>query len=223
MVKCKTKNSCKSTIYFDSGVEIIKENCGFQYYFNNIDVKPTVLDGGHKIVLDNWPNNKHVICNDNNNIPIKIPSHPYILINRTVLCNCGIDVEDNFLIESTAACSGKQSDLSMYFTVNTAFMHYFDSLNNSLETHISQNWTMCEQVICISLQTFHFDSKLLEAPKTLKDFVYQYQQKKHVLDKRDNSDNSKHSFFDNYIMDVFLFIAAILSMISTAAIVHIIC
>ena len=127
MVKHKTKYSCESAIYFDLGAEIIKENCDFQYYFNNTDVKPAVLDGGHEIVLANWPNNKHVICNDNNNIPIKIPSHPYILINRTVLCNCRIEMEDNFLLESIAACSGKQSALTMYFTVDTAFIHYFDS------------------------------------------------------------------------------------------------
>ena len=82
---------------------------------------------------------------------------------------------------------------------------------------------MHEQVLPISLQMFDFDSKLLEASKTLKDFVYQYQQKKQVLDKRENNDNSKHSFFDNYIMDVFLFIATILCMVATAAIVHIIC
>ena len=79
--------------------------------------------------------------------------------------------QHNFLLESIAACPGKQSHLTMYFTVNTAFMHYFDSLTNNVETHILQNWTMHEQVLPISLQTFEFDSKLLEAPKTLKDFV----------------------------------------------------
>ena len=63
-------------------------------------MKPEVLDGGHQIILANWPNNKHVICNDKNNIPVKIPSHLYVLINRTVLCNYGIEVEDNFLSES---------------------------------------------------------------------------------------------------------------------------
>ena len=52
-----------------------------------------------------------------------------------------------------------------------------DSLTNKLETHILQNWTRHEQVLQISLQMFDFDFKLLEAPKTLKDFVYQYQQK----------------------------------------------
>ena len=52
-------------------------------------------------------------------------------------------------------------------------MHYFDSLTNNLENHILQNWTMHEQVLPISLQTSNFDSKLLEAPKTLKEFVHQ--------------------------------------------------
>ena len=122
-------------------------------------MKPPVLDGGHEIVLANWPDNKHVICNDNNNITVKIPSHPYVLINRSVLCNCGIDMEDNFLLESIATCPARQSDLVMYFTVNTVFMHYFDSLTNELEIHILQNWTMHEKVLPISLQTFHFDSK----------------------------------------------------------------
>ena len=34
----------------------------------------------------------------------------------------------------------------MHYTVNTAFMHYFDSLTDNLETHISENWTTQEQV-----------------------------------------------------------------------------
>ena len=57
----KTKHTCESAITFDLGVDIIKENCDFQYYFNNTDVKPSVLDGGHEIILANWPNTKYVI------------------------------------------------------------------------------------------------------------------------------------------------------------------
>ena len=98
-------------------------------------------------------------------------------------------------------------------------MHHFDSLTDNLDTHISQNWTTQEQVFPISLQMFEFDSNMLKAPKTLKDLVHQYKQKGQVLNKRENN-NSKHSFFNNLIMDIFLFIAAILSMIATAAIVH---
>ena len=127
VVKHKTKYSHESAIYFDLSVDVIKENCDFQYYFNNTEVKLSVLDGGHEIVLANWPNIKHVICNDNHNIPIIIPSHLYVLLKRTILCNCSIEADDNFLLESIAACPGKVSALTMYYTVNTAFMHYFDS------------------------------------------------------------------------------------------------
>ena len=64
VVKHKTTYRCESAIYFDLDAKIIKENCEFQHYFNNTDVKPVVLDGGHKIVLAYWPDNKHVICNN---------------------------------------------------------------------------------------------------------------------------------------------------------------
>ena len=54
------------------------------------------------------------------------------------------------------------------------FMHYFDSLADNLQTHISQNWTTQEQVFPISLQMLEFDSKLLKAPQTLKELFHQY-------------------------------------------------
>ena len=67
-----------------------------------------------------------MICKINNNIPIKIPSHPHVLINRSILCNCGIQVENHFLLESLAACQDINSQLVMYFTVNTDFINYLD-------------------------------------------------------------------------------------------------
>ena len=125
-VKHRTQHSCENAIYFDLGADIIiKDNCKFQYYFNKTDTKPSVLDGGDEMILANWPNSKYVICNDNHNFPVKIPSHPYVLLKRSVLCNCAIEAEINFLLESIAACPGKPSPLTMYYTVNTAFMNYF--------------------------------------------------------------------------------------------------
>ena len=96
MVKHESKYSCKSKIYFNLSAETIKENCKFNFYYNKTDITPTILDGGNEIILANWPNDKHIICNINNDIPIKIPSHPYVLVNRSVLCNCGIEVEITF-------------------------------------------------------------------------------------------------------------------------------
>ena len=46
---------------------------------------------------------------------------------------------------------------------------------------------------------------------------------KQIFDKHENNNKiGKHSFFDNYVMDIFLFITAILSMIATAAIMCIV-
>ena len=84
--------------------EAINENYKFIFYYNKTEITPPVLDGGNEIVLANWPNDKHIICNINNDISVEIPSHPYMLVNRNVLCNCGIEAENHFLLESLAAC-----------------------------------------------------------------------------------------------------------------------
>ena len=82
-------------------------------------MKPSILDGGYEIVLAKWPSLKRIGCSTHNNIPIEIPSHLYVLLNRTILCNCIIEAENNFLLESIAACDpeGDSAD----FVANTAF------------------------------------------------------------------------------------------------------
>ena len=90
VVKSKTRYNCASAIYFNLGPEIIKENCEFKFYFNKTDVKPAMLDGRHQIILANWPSYKKIMCAFNNNIPINIPNHPYMLMNRSILCNCDV-------------------------------------------------------------------------------------------------------------------------------------
>ena len=99
------------------------------FYYNKTDITVTVLDGGNKITLANWPNDKHIICTINNDILIEIPSHPYVLVNRSVLCNCGIEAENNFFLKSLAACHDANTNLVIYFMVNTAFTNYIDRLN----------------------------------------------------------------------------------------------
>ena len=93
VVKSKSKYSCASTLYFELDKQMIKENCIFDYYYNKTDVKPSILDGGHEIVLANWPSFKQIVCSTHNNIPIEIPRHPYVLLNGTILCNCIIEAE----------------------------------------------------------------------------------------------------------------------------------
>ena len=225
VVKHRSQQNCESAIYFDSNAEIIKENCEFQYYYNKTDVKPSVLDGGNKIILANWPKTKYVICKDNHEYPIKIPRHPYVLLKRSVLCNCDIHAEEHTLLESIATCPGKQSDMTIYYTVNTAFMPYLDTFREEIEVpslEVNQNWTTQEQVLPISLQSTPFDNKLLKAPGTLKGLVQQYRQKSQMPEKPQES-RTKQTFFDNIAIDIFLFTAAIISMLAVFAIIHIVC
>ena len=79
------------------------------------------------------------MCSYNNNIPISIPSHPYILLNRSILCNCNTEAESNFLSESLAACGNSETDPVMYFTVNLAFVNYFDKMIESLGVPVLRN------------------------------------------------------------------------------------
>ena len=102
----------------------------------------------------------HIICNINNNIPVKIPSHPYVLVNKNVLYNCGFEAENHFLLKSLVACQQTNSKLTMYFTVNTAVVNYLDkcpNLTESLEFPINRNKTTFEQTLPMSLNISKFD------------------------------------------------------------------
>ena len=167
VVKSKTRYNCTSAIYFNLESDVIKANCEILYYYNKTDIKPTVLDGGFQIILANWSSYRKIMCSHNNNIPINIPGHPYILMNRSILCNCDVKAESNFLLESLAACedSETKTDLKMHFTTNLAFMNYFDDIIEELGIPVSRNWTTHEQILPLSLETFEISPNLLNAPK----------------------------------------------------------
>ena len=59
-------------------------------------------------------------------------------MNQSILCNCDIGAESNFLLESSAACEGPENktDLEMHFTINLAFVNYFNDMIEELGTPI---------------------------------------------------------------------------------------
>ena len=90
-------------------------------------------------------------------------------MNRSILCNCNVEAESNFLLESLAACKGPETktDLQMHFTINLAFIDYFDDIIEELGIPASRNWTTHEQILPLSIETFEISPNLLNAPKTL--------------------------------------------------------
>ena len=64
---------------------------------------------------------------------LKSPASLYVLVNRSILCNCRIEAENNVLLGSLAACHDTESKLLIYFIVNTAFVKYLDNLTENLK------------------------------------------------------------------------------------------
>ena len=182
IVKHKSSHCCESAIYFNLTTDIIKNNCDFDFYFNKTDVTPTVLDRGHETVLANWPNDKHIICNVNNDILIKISSHPCLLVNSSILCNCRIEANNHHLLESIATCNNKIPKLVMYFTIYVAFPNYLDILPNLTESSpLIKDRTRYEQPLPLNLSIPSFDSSLRHAPIKLKDFINNYINNKEIF------------------------------------------
>ena len=170
-------------IYFDLSTEIIKQNCDFLFYYNKPDITPAVLDIGNEIILANWSADKHIICSINNDIPIEIPSHPYILVNRSMFCDCRIRAENTYLLESLAACHDSRTKLVMYFTVNLAFTNYINDFNLAEEINIPTitNKSISEVILPVFLNKSKFDEVLLSAPLTLKEYISQYKCDKEIF------------------------------------------
>ena len=230
VIKSRTRYSCTSTIYLNLESDVIRANCEFQYYYNKTDIKPTGLNGGFQIILANWLNYRKIMCSHNNNIPVNIPGHPYVLMNQSILCNCDIEAESNFLLESLAACKGPdaKTDLEMHFTVNLAFMNYFDDILENSGKQISLNWTTQEHILPILLETFEISLNLINAPKTLPGLEVRYRNKRNILDKKEqNSDKPKESdsrfqsFLNSFIADVPIFAVVLITLVITLIIIYV--
>ena len=234
VIKHKSSYSCESAIYFNLTTDIIKDNCNFDFYYNRTGIIPTVLDGGNEIILANWLNDKHIICNINNDIPVKIPSHPYVLVDRNILGNCGLEADNHHLLESLAACNNRHTKLKMYYTINLAFTNYLNDISNLTEyPSIDRSITDYEQILPIHLNvSINFASSLHSRPSRLKDFIYRHTQ--HNAQAQENFDLQKghatphislpyKNFFSNTVVNIFTFTSSMVSMITVILAVYLYC
>ena len=56
----------------------------------NTTVIPAVLDGGSQIVLANMLPEKRLICTYDQGLAKPLPTSPYVLVDRKILCHCHI-------------------------------------------------------------------------------------------------------------------------------------
>ena len=72
----------------------------------------------------------------------------------------------------------------------------------------------------ITLNISRIDKTLITAPTNLKDFMNSYAKHKEIFDLQQRHENTilntiKNFFSDNYIMDIFTFISAIIFLLTT--------
>ena len=118
----------------------------------------------------------------------------------------------------------------MYFTVNTALIIYLDkfpNLTESLEFPIIKNKTTFEQSLPISLNVSKFDPTLLTTSSNLKEFINSYTNNKEIFELQERHDSTelklntnKNLFSNNYMVDIFLFITVIISLLATTLTVY---
>ena len=140
---------------------------------------------------------------------------------------------NNFLLEPLATCHDANTNLIMYFMVNMAFTNHSDQFNNmeELEFPMLTNKTTSEFTLPLFLNKSKFDDSLLSAPQTLKDYIAQYKHEKKIFDLTERHDideleletSYKNFFTNNFIVDIFVFIIAIVSVITTMIIIYNLC
>ena len=115
----------------------------------------------------------------------------------------------------------------MHFTLNLAFVNYFDDMMEELGIPVSQNWTTQEQILPLSLETFEINPNLLNAPKMLQELAIQYQNKRNTLNKKEQElDNPEEnlkfrSFLNSFLADKLIFTATLITLIITLVIIYV--
>ena len=127
LVKQKSKHSCESAIYYNLFKEVTNNYCTFKYFYNTT-VMPNVLDGGPQILLANMLTPKRLICTYASDMAHPVPSYDYVLVNRSMLCNCHMESGLTYLLKSIAFCENASTDYTMSFAPNLAFLHMIQEL-----------------------------------------------------------------------------------------------
>ena len=127
LVKHKSKHSCESAICYNLFKEVINDYCTFKYFYNTT-VMPSVLDGGPQILLANMLTPKRLICTYASDMARPVPSHDYVLVSRSMLCNCHMESGLTYLLKSIAFCEDASTDYTMSFALNLAFLHMIQEL-----------------------------------------------------------------------------------------------
>ena len=113
-------------------------------------------------------------------------------------------------------------------TAFATYLEMFPNLTEYLQLPLIKNRTTYEQILPVNLSISGFDKTLLHVSTNLKDFLNNYIRRKEIFDLQERHETtilntSKIFFSNNHIMDIFMFISSIISLISTTLIIYSLC
>ena len=124
LIKHNSEHTCESAIYHYQNAEIIKDKCNIRYY-PYLDPEPAILDAGSHLLLGNLPKPWKLLCRHNDQIPNPIEGNPYVIIDKSDLCQCSISAGTWYIQENIAYCKEEpDTQIKMKFTINMAVMNY---------------------------------------------------------------------------------------------------
>ena len=229
LVKHKSRHSCSSALFFNLDPDVIKRNCDFEFY-SHVNPPPSILDGGQHIVLANMLHPKRLICTQDEHLATPLPTHPYTMVSRDILCNCHLQVDLSYVLKTVSGCSQAQIPKFLY-TANSAFMITFQNLLNltvPISTPILKDF-----VLPINISTFYEDSTFRneincskQAPETLSELYHLVHLKRQLLanktklfsdDKGERNEGNhwlrKGSFLYTTIFHIYVLIGSSISIL----------
>ena len=78
------------------------------------------------ILLANMLSPKWLVCFHDFHMACPEPSLPYVLVNRSLLCNYHLESGLTYLLKSLGSCTPSDR-FTMHFTINSAFHHYMST------------------------------------------------------------------------------------------------
>ena len=106
----------KVQFFYNLTADVAYSVCQFDYFYNTT-VPPSVLDGGSTILLANMLNPRRLICSKDFHMARPMPSHSYVLVNRSIVCNCHLQSGLNYLLKLLDSCEPGAAP-TMYFTLH---------------------------------------------------------------------------------------------------------
>ena len=111
----------------------------------------------------------------------------------------------------------------------TNYLYMLPNLTNPLP--LIKDRTTYEQPLPINLSIPDFDSSLNHAPTNLKSFMHHYANNKEIFEIKQRhvstveslNNSNKNFFFNNYIVDIFVFTFSIVSIISITLVISLFC